>query len=330
MASRLTSIGITLFWMAMIASLLFQHILPERRRERASLLEPEVLAMQWMDLHDYAWVQHNGRIVGAMMTRIERIQKPGVDPAENQGYRATQTAQVRLNLLGLRRDVRFKMALRLTPSFHVDDFAARIASGGLTIDCTGFVQDNALYFAIAPKGGQAVYRSLALRQPLSLIEAVRPMVARHFDLAVGQEYHTDVVDPVFGMRKGEVILKVAAREVIEHEGEKISAYRLDQTFEGITKSSWVNDRGITIRRELIQGYTLEKSNKPAVRSRYPDVLEDIEIPEIDRQAYIQNARTAPGALPDAPQFNALSLLMGSAAPEGNNAPATSQKDIPDD
>ena len=324
MATRLSAAFITIFWLAMMTSLVVNNILPERRIARSSLVDPEILALQWSDLYDWSFVTHDGRQVGGMVTQVERIRPPADQENVNLGYLACQNAEANLSILGMRRNVRFKLTLRLNSEFHVADFIAMIASQGVVIECAGFVRGNELYYRITPKGATPVYRSLTLRGPISLIEAVRPMVAKHFDLAVGQEFTTDVVDPIFGIENRKITLKVVEKTKIEHEGEEVEVFRIEQKFESLVKSSWVTKRGVTIRRELLQGYMLEKSNKPMVREAWPDLVKTLPLPALDRETFIKQAHAGnaqqaqPGAIP---QFNILSLFMGGgAAPQGAPQP----------
>jgi len=316
MTTRITSVFICLFWLAMMTSLVVQDILPGRRQARSSLVDPEILALQWVDLHDWSWIQRNNEKVGAMVSQVVSARQPGDADNENRGYIAIQNAEATFSMFGLRRHVRFKMTLHLSPSFHVVDFVALITSRQLIIECAGFVRGNKLYYRIAPQGVEPIYRFMDLKQPISLAEAVRPMIARHFDLEVGKEFRTDVVDPVFGMKRGQAILRVAAQEVIEQEGQQLDVYRVEQTFDKITKNSWVTPNGVTVRRELIQGYMLEKSNKPAVLDIFPDIAHVLRIPDFHHLDFMQRAHAVaaqqgqPGA---APEFDIFSLLGRPAA-----------------
>jgi len=310
--AKLLSVFITLFWVCMMSSLVVQQILPERRRAKSLLIEPDVLASQWADVHEWAWIRRGGETVGAMALSITQSfpEKGG----KSTGYRVTQNGDVEIPILLFRQRVQFFLTVELTPEFTLSEFTASIRLQSLSAEISGFVLEEHLFYRVGPSGGEAIYGTIPLKRPLSLLSAVRPMIARQFSLVVGRTYPIDVIDPINNKSYGQARVVVAAREAIHFNGKDVAAYRLDTTFGGVTKRSWVANDGITLRRELWKDYVMEQGEKAEILRSFPALGRTLRVPVFDVLDFRQNASeqdSAVGTFIQPDVLNAIGQLMGS-------------------
>ena len=286
MRPKLISIAITLFWIGMMCSLVALHVLPERRRAQSLLIEPQILASQWLDINEWSWIRHEGQTVGGMVLSVTQ-EHSGKDNAL-RGYRVVQNGKVTIPVLLFQQQVDFNLTMSLSPEFNVSKFVVSIRVPPLQADLSGFVLENRFFYRVTPNHGVSIYGVIPLKHPLSLLSAVRPMIARQMDLIVGRVYPVDIVDPFNNMTRGQAQVKVAAQEAIVVNGKKIPAFRLDTTFGGITKKSWVSQDGTTLRRELLKGYVMDQSDKPSVLAQFPDLRRIIRVPDFNVEEFLQN------------------------------------------
>ncbi|HUT24942.1 MAG TPA: hypothetical protein VM492_11410 [Sumerlaeia bacterium] len=296
--------GVTAFWVAMMSSLVVHEILPARIRAENALIEPEILALQWTDIHEWGWIRRGGEDLGAMALTLTQNRADSPREKGQAGYRVVQNIEVMFPVGLLRQPLEVRLTLDLTPDFQVSRFVGAIVASLFELECAGFVHDDVLYYHLARPNHAPVFGAQRLRRPLSLMAAIRPMITRHFNLHVGETYSINVLDPiapmaVASMRNGQAAVTVAAEETIEVDGEKIETFRLDTTFAGITKSSWVDKRGVTLRRELFQAMVLERGSKPAILIKYPNLDRIRRIPDFDVALYQERAKAAEENAPEA-------------------------------
>ncbi|MFP4378957.1 MAG: hypothetical protein ACLFUS_00520 [Candidatus Sumerlaeia bacterium] len=287
--SNISPALITIFWLFMVYTLVAWHILPERRIAQYSLIDPRILAMQWQDVEEWNWIRKDGQTFGASRLTIEEELLPDDTPPEEQTYMLYQNLDLRAPILGLTKQIESAMTLRLNALFQVQDFVAVLESAPLRLEIDGYVDKKRLYFRVRTGDGDPAYLYLELENPISLLAAVQPLITRHFDLQVGDEYTVPVVNPLGGMSKLDATVEVAAKESIEIDGKDVEVYRLDTTSREITRSRWVRsegvNKGVTVRAELFQGLVTERSTKAEIIQQYLELARELDIPEFDRETY---------------------------------------------
>lgn len=303
--------AITLFWACMMFSLVVEHVIPERRAARSSLVEPEILAMQWLDVQEWNWIREKGVTRGAACLEIARnFEKLDDSTPEDEAYVLIQNTDVRVKapLAGFAVPLRTRLVVGLTRRLNVAKFAAIASFPPLTLRVEGFVSDNRLYYRVTGEGSEPLYGSVALRRPLSLLPAVEPMIARHFDLKVGDSYTQEVIDPIGNLKPLRARVVVAAKEKIAWGGNEEEVFRIDSTIGDVTRSRWVSEKGATLRSELFMGLVSERAFKKDVLAAYPGLREELTIPKFDEDLFKKKA--AENAGPNAPSPEALQQLLG--------------------
>ncbi|MBN1867702.1 hypothetical protein JW916_10455 [Candidatus Sumerlaeota bacterium] len=293
MRPNLFSTAIVLFWLCMMCSLVVQRIVPYHRDVKSTLIEPEILALQWTDITEWQLIEKNDQPVGAAFLHIEQDFIPSEEELGTAGYWLYQAMDATLPVFGFSQRIRMYMAVNLTPSFNLDDFAARIEAPPLSFRVEGFVQDKRLCFRLAQRRKDILYRVIPLKSVPNLLAALEPMMARHSDLKRGETYTVDIVDPLGTVGTQRAVVKSTGREEIEVGGRTIPVYRIETTLGEATQTRWVDDRGRTIRSELFGGLVSELSWRGEALRLYPqinpDLQESLRVPTLDREEFLKRA-----------------------------------------
>ena len=95
-------------------------------------------------------------------------------------------------------------------------------------------------------------------------------------LRPGQTYRIRTLDPVT-LQVAHVISRAIGREVIEHRGESVSAMKLEVTYQGMSVSSWMDERGRILRQETPLGWVMEAATQEEAMSLEldPDAMQDM-------------------------------------------------------
>jgi hypothetical protein len=314
MRPSLSSIMIVLFWLCMMCSLVVQKIVPYRREVRATLIEPEILALQWSDITEWNLIRKGDRTVGASFLNIRQNGIPAEAELGTAGFRVFQSMDVTVPVFGFSQRARIRLAVNLTPGFNLDDFSARIEMFPLSFRVEGFVQDLRLYFRVASGGENVLYQVVPLKIAPNLLEAIQPMMARHTDLKVGESYAVDVVDPFGNVKEQRAVVKTVGREKIRIAEREAEVFRIDTTLGDVTKTRWVDDKGRTLRSELFNGLVSDIASRRDVLALYPrlnpDLEESLRVPALDRAEFVKKALDpSPESVQ---QSQAMAKLLGQA------------------
>ena len=101
---------------------------------------------------------------------------------------------------------------------------------------------------------------------------------------------------------------VATKETIVFHGNEQEVFRIDSTIGDVTRSRWVNEKGATLRSELFLGLVSERGIRKEILASYPDLKEELTIPEFDEELFKKKA--AENAGPSSPSPEALQQLLG--------------------
>lgn len=283
-------VSIVIFWLAMMGSFVFLHVLPERRQARYAIVEPEILAIQWWNVQEWNWIQKGGATRGASRLSIIQPFDPAETPAEKRWYDLTQNLALNIPILGVQRRMESQVRLKLSGDFKVQEFAAQLQVTGIAFETEGFVQQNRLYFRLRRVGQDWAYGFLKLEEPISLLAAVEPLITRHRELEAGDKWAVQVVDPLGRLKPQTVKVTVLNQERISWQGEQhVEAWKLENRLGDIVRHRWVDENGVTLRSELFQGYSAVRGIMPEVSKAFPELAEARKIPEWDRAEFRNQA-----------------------------------------
>ena len=316
---KILAIAITLFWGCMMYSLAVKHVIPEHRLSRSSLIEPEMLALQWRNIEEWNWIRGDGKIRGASRLTIVKNQNfNDIEQApEHDAYILVQNMNVRIKLpmVGLETPFKTQLTVHLTPEFKVARFAAAVSLPILTMDVLGFIEGKRLYYRLARNKAEPLYGTITLREPLSLLSAIEPMISRQMAVRVGESYTQEVINPLGNMRPLVAKITVAAKEKVEIDGKPQELFRIDTAIGEVTKSRWVNKSGETLRSDLFMGMIAERGSASTIARQFPDLekAKSLELPNLEdfKAKALQNAGAPQGASPEAVERLLEPFLGGS-------------------
>ena len=321
-------LAIVLFWGGMMGSLFRDRILPERMRASQALVDDEVLASKWHDITEWSWIYRQGRRCGASGMTLVQEEHPEREWRDRVTYRLDQMTTLDVAMLGQQQTVVMKVAVQLLRDFRVDRFRAVAETPLLTLECEGFAESDRVYYRVRHVTGEQKQAASTYeygyievgRQALSMIDAVKPMMARHGNLVVGETYSVDVFDPFGGMNAQKAVVRVAGKDQIQVEQTQHDCFRLETTVGDITRRTWVDEMGQTIRREILMGYVGEVSSWSRIARVYPTLAEKIALPENMDRSELKTRAEAVSLKPAAPLLSLLGLAPGLA---GNGGADTS-------
>jgi hypothetical protein len=280
---HLVAAAVVAFWLVMMFLLVKDSILPRRQARNTTVIDLSLTGPEddWQDFEEYYRVSADQalsggsggggaadvggglRQIGAMRTAISRTTRP-------VGYRADFALRIGLRLLRRDFSIEAKAAVQLDDVFELSDFTVKLEGLNSRINLRGSVIDDKqlivdAHIAVRGEDSHDEKVVIALDGPVSMLEAVRPLLLRDRRISVGDGFMIEVIDPVWQMKRGELKMVAEDNEVILLGTTQHNAIRMRSEFGGVTTYSWVTPKGRTLRRQLLPG-----------RSIYIDAVESVE------------------------------------------------------
>lgn len=184
-----------------------------------------------------------------------------------------------ISMMGSPQEVASALNYDLGPDFALRSFDFRI-SGAADIRVRGRVRGRRLELSVET-GGRTQRQELALSGPITLPEAMEPLLAGR-RLEPGASFTYSMFDPS-SMSLQPAVITVAGAESLEFDGRRVRATRLKTEFSGVVSQSWVDSAGQTLREEGPLGMVLvaesrDKALASAGASRPLDLLASLSVP----------------------------------------------------
>ncbi len=227
-----------------------------RRLEQARLTGGEMAALageRWMGLF------YKGKKIGYSRTLIL--------PEEGGGYEVREDSLMQLNLMDRVRSVSTKSTSRVRDDLSLRSIEFSVETEGVGFGVRARVMGKNLFVTIDTAGEEREERipllsdGTAGKAKVYVPFAVRAYFFRR-GVKLGDSFAFPVFDPsVMALRPMEIV--VEGLEEIEVLGEKVKAYRLSQKFAGIRTTSWVDEKGETLKETAPGGMSLMRQGKEA-------------------------------------------------------------------
>jgi hypothetical protein len=207
-------------------------------------------------------------------------------PSAN-GYRAEQSGELILNLLGRERRVRMEGAAETGRKGELRRFTFRLSTAArrsaFETTVIGEVVGDELRLRIRSGGSPERTETRIVVEPIVLPLNLYYALAAQ-GLNPGDTYRLRLFDPMT-VSEGDAEIVVREREIVRWAGREEEAFRLSTTFAGLTTIAWVNERGEVLQEETPLGWTLTKeapgSGLHATGSSgSPDILAMSAVPAI--------------------------------------------------
>lgn len=259
--------AITALWIVMMFFLVRDNIIPQRRAQNlaATSIDPAALTANWQDIEEPMLIRFKDKAIGGALTRITRADTTATL------YHADMRFALDLAMLDISRRVHINALADLNSDFTLQKFHLEGDLGALTMSLTGIEHNGELLMEVRQGRSEPTRARYTLDKSISFLEAVRPLALRNFKMETGASISLPVVDPVWSMELGTVEISVGPREKIEMTTGTVEAFRVETRLNDIVSSSWVDAQGVTLRRQIAGGFTLDRSTLDEVRRQTPGI-----------------------------------------------------------
>ncbi len=179
-------------------------------------------------------------------------------PLEN-GYRAEQSGEFTLKLLGQEREMRMEGSATTGSRGELRTFKFQLTTSSrrspFETTVLGRVDGNQLELTIRSSRSERT-ETRTLDEPIVLPLNLYYSLASN-GWTSGETYRVRLFDPMT-LSEGEATIEVRDPEIVRWGGHEEEAFRLKTTFAGLTTTAWVNDRGEVLQEETPLGWTLRK------------------------------------------------------------------------
>jgi Transglutaminase-like superfamily len=176
------------------------------------------------------------------------------------GFRAEQSGELKLNLLGRERRVRMEGSAESGRRGELRTFTFRLSTSSrrspFETTVVGEVQGDELHLRIRSGSSPERTERRTIAEPMVLPLNLYYTIAAG-GLAPGATYRLRLFDPMT-VSEGDATVAVREREIVRWGGREEEAYRLQTTFAGLTTTAWVNETGEVLQEETPLGWTLVK------------------------------------------------------------------------
>ena len=176
------------------------------------------------------------------------------------GYLVQEEVFLRLKLMGLASGVYTATQCRVDGNFLLKSFNFSMSSGVVRFNLSGMVEGNDLLLETA-RGKAKRTQRIRLSDP-PMMGACLGYFLRSRKIRVGEEFKVPIFDPSTTALKV-AIVKVVAREPITINRIKYNAFRLETEMWGKLLTSWIDEKGITLKEKGFMEFTIVKSSAAA-------------------------------------------------------------------
>jgi len=173
------------------------------------------------------------------------------------GYFLQEEIFLRLNLMGLASGVYTATQCRVDDSFLLKTFNFNMSSGVVRFNMSGRVEGDELVLETGKGKGRRTQRIKVSRPPMLGASIGFFLMSR--EIRVGEEFRVPLFDPST-MAQKEAVIKVVAREPLTINKMRYNAYRLETEMWGRRLTTWLDERGTTLKEEGFMGFRILKSS----------------------------------------------------------------------
>ena len=236
---------------------------------RTVYLQPEMTrlaeATRGLDpgTHFYA-VRMGGEVVGMASSRLDTVP---------EGFLLEDRLNLELQAMAQEGMASAVTTVRLTPTLQMTDFTFELGSDAGRFVATGRVEGDSLLTVVVEAGGQPQEVSFRLTEPPISASVLPIRIAQGGQLQVGRTVRYPVFDPsTVSTRQVEVEILERDTLVLPDSAARdpgsgrwagaghrsVTAWRLKESYGGITVESWIDEDGRVLRSSSPTGLSLER------------------------------------------------------------------------
>lgn len=181
----------------------------------------------------------------------------------NQGYFIQEELFLRLNLMGLGRNLYSLTQAQVDENLLLKSFQLMMNSGVVRFRMSGRVEGEVL---VLSSGGGSAKRIKLAQTPM--VGSSMAYFFRSRKVKVGEIFRMPFFDPSTTMQK-DLVIRVTGKETLTLHRVAYDAFRLETDLWGKPLTFWVDDNGETLKEEGFMGFTTVKSSA----ARAPEEIE---------------------------------------------------------
>ncbi|MDH7498964.1 MAG: transglutaminase domain-containing protein [candidate division NC10 bacterium] len=241
------------------------------------------------------------RKVGYSVSRWEK---------EDLDWHMTERTVMELMVMGQPQSVQISTHCLLDPSLLMKSFRFHLSAGEVEFLAEGETRGKGRELVVRLSGiGEKGKREMVI--PVREVPLLSPnlrFLLKNRTLKEGQRFTFPFFDPAT-LQVEELRMEVEGRERLRTGKEQVEAFKVRQSFKGLTISTWVSQEGEVLREESPLGFTLVKEEKETaiLKGRGGGKAEDlIALAAVD----------SPVPIPDPQSIRILRIHLGDLAREG--------------
>jgi len=270
MKAKIISAFIILFWFGMMFTLVKDRLYRTIFLPKSSDLAPGALASKWKDQEEWMRIVYKGIPVGAMATEIKKL-------ASDEGYLLSSRLLFQIRFLTLTNSVLMTASAELDEEFILTKFLVNFDMAKTSWKIRGRLDRNRLLYRME-RDGSVQAGTIPLEKSASLLDAVHSMAAKNIPLKVGHTYQIPVYDPIWNTGGGIARVYVAKKETITLGDKKFQTFRIETTLNNITSTSWVDEDGRTLMRQIMPGVMMLAAAREEILAQYPEFRQPVPLP----------------------------------------------------
>lgn len=240
MKLKVSAALITAFWLISIAALINRHYDPPPEREAARI--PTHFNEHWMGIY------RGDEKIGYSSTLLDK---------HDGGYKLSETALMRLNVMGVEKTVMSSIDAFLTGDFRLKSFSYTLNSDVL-LNVKGSVENATLSLDIDAGGIKSV-RKIRLKETPYISLPFIPGLGK--DAKAGTKLSLPIMEPS-ALFEDSMELEVEGRESVTVSGGVVEAVKIIGRFKGVEVAIWASEEGEIIKQESM-GFTFIKERREA-------------------------------------------------------------------
>jgi len=264
---RLLSYMVVIFWLSMMVLLINRSYLSREEAIREEVTEEahrgEAVTggqQEWLGIY------FKGSKIGYAYRVVKRF---------NQGYFLREIAEMRMRLMEEPKQVSLLTAARLDDRFRLENFQFKMVSVDSQWLIRGKVVGDKMELAITVNR-ETTQQLIALKQRPQLPVNLMLYLTRREPLTVGKSYRVPFFDPT-SLSNDVLTIRVRGKERLTLGGETLEAYKLEESFKGMTHYVWVRADGTILKEEMPLGITLIREGREEALRGLPSQEAQIDL-----------------------------------------------------
>lgn len=183
------------------------------------------------------------------------------------GFQLHDNTYLRLNVMGMIRDMRIQTTALLNEDFSLSSFTFFLGSGLFDVSAHGHVTGKNLHVFI---NGQE--NTFQLKEPVFLLPGIFDATAVK-SLSPGDTTTFYVFDPAT-MDRSPVHVTLEGNETLTFMGKPVKTARYAIEYMGLTQTAWIDEKSDVVQETGLMGIKMVKSTKKAVLEGFHDAATD--------------------------------------------------------